>query len=565
MRTGLLSLLAALAIVTISTPVSAFAASRAATVVLVWSVADPPSTFADVRKLDVALRAPFEIGGVLRALNDNPGARFAIEAAPGYLTALHAASTNPLEAATQATGSLGDERSHDVIALLAQLPPMDAAAAASPGGKALALLSTRARDEIGGASSNRLQHSDLQRAIALQAAARLAPTGSAAARALLAAPPAQADELVADANALLASSVQAIAARFASAARAGAIEIVATPDGDPVLPLLIDSGGKSASDPTAIPLDASADAAAMISDALGTAASLNGDGHAGLASPYGAYDDAAAEAIETGGARYAIFSDRIVRASQAGGSVEALAAALAAPYQMYDLQTSRTVHMPVFFWDEASSSALETIAPTAPAGAFAARLVSLAQTAAAASPNSHAMVAVRVRMDRQWSQRDDAISVIGDVARALNESGASATPSGYAAMHPKAPPAYGFPPGSSLGSLDAFDGSSNQQAMWSALAAARFAASGGGPVTNTAAKSLLLRAEAGMWYRVPDLPLSPDAIRAQLDQFRALLADVYKACGKSAPVTIAPQRTPPPSSPPATPAPKPSPSYPQAL
>ena len=557
MRIGFLSLLAALAAATLA-PAAPARAARA-TVVLVWSVSDPMSSFADVRRMDVALRAPFEIGALVSALRDHAGARFAIEAAPDYIAALRAAAVDPLGAAAQTPDSQNDGHTRDVLTILAHVPVMDAATAASDGGLALAAYAARARCDLSGGVNCRMRPSEIQRAAALHAAASLALMGSAAARALLRAPPAGADALSTAAGALLAQAARESAARLAAALKSGALEAVATPDGDPVLPLLIDSGGKSASDPTAIPLDASADAVMLIANALSTAATLNKDARAGLSSPFGAYDDAAAQAIGAAGARFAIFSSRVVRASQAGGSVAALAAANAAPYQLYDLQTSKSAHTPVLFWDDASSQALESIAPSSPPEAFANRLSALAQNAAVAAPGVPAMIALRVRMDGQWAQRADAPAVISDVARTLGARDASATPSEYVDAHQKAVPVYGFPSGSSLGTLDAFDGTPNQQALWSALAAARFAASGGGTVTNAAARSLILRAEAGMWYRVPRLPLPPDEIRSELDSFRSLLAGVYKAVGKTPPATIAPQRTPAPSPAPASSVPRSSP------
>jgi hypothetical protein len=553
LRIGFFSLLTALAL-------AAPAQAARATVVLVWSVADPMSSYTDVRRMDVALRAPFEIGALVNALRNHPGARFAIELAPGYENALRAAAIDPLGAADQAPDALRDEHTRDVLEILAHVPTMDAATASSNGGLALIAYAVRARCNLSGTANCTMRRSEIQRAAALHAAASLAMTGSAAARALLDAPPSGGDALSAAAGSLLAETIRDLAAQLEVALTTGALEVVATPDGDPILPLLIDSGGKSASDPTAIPLDASADATMLISDALSTAAALNQGARAGLASPFGAYDDAAAQAIAAAGARFAIFSDRVVRASQAGGSIAALGAELAAPYQLYDLQTSKTAHMPVLFVDEASSSALESIAASSPPQAFSNRLLSLAQYAADASPGTKAMIVLRVRMNQSWAQRADAPAVVSEVARALGARDASATPSEYVDAHQKASPVYGFPAGSSLGSLDAFDGTPNQQALWSALAAARFAASGGGALQNATARALILRAEAGMWYRAPDLPLPPQTVKSQIDRFRSLLADVYKACGKSPPPTIAPQRTPAPSPAPASSAPKPSPA-----
>src|SRR5580704_495076 len=107
-----------------SAPASALspAQSVCATIIMVWAPADPRSTLADVRCMDVALRAPFEIGAPARALRAHPAARFAIAISPSYANAIDCAGADPVGAASQATGLRTDPRTRDVLRLLATLP-----------------------------------------------------------------------------------------------------------------------------------------------------------------------------------------------------------------------------------------------------------------------------------------------------------------------------------------------------------------------------------------------------------------------------------------------------------
>src|SRR4029077_21231834 len=82
------------------TMVAAAGAPAHATVVVVWELDDPRSSSADVRCMDVALRAPLEVHSTAAALLAHPGARFAIAASPEYANALACAvNGHPLDAA----------------------------------------------------------------------------------------------------------------------------------------------------------------------------------------------------------------------------------------------------------------------------------------------------------------------------------------------------------------------------------------------------------------------------------------------------------------------------------
>lgn len=550
--------------------IAASAASPArATVIMLGSAADPQSSLADVRCLDVALRAPFEIGAPARALRAHADARFAIALAPAYANAFACAASDPLGAASRATGARSDPRTRDVLTLLASMPPLTTAAAAMPGARELASLTSASQRWLTAAAGG-FNPDDIRRAAALDAAVRSANAGSGAARALLAHPPAMTSALFnAAQDALRGEVVTALGAGRAAAAR-GSLEFVATPDGAPVLPLLVDSGGKTISDASALPLNAAADAGVFVDEAIAGIQPLDGGRGAGVLAPFGAYDDASAQLIAARGARYAVFSDRVLQTSQAGGSVAALRAAQASSYMPYALQIGKASALPLLFWADDSSRALDALATSFPPEAFAARVMTDARTAGATSyDGSSRVITLRVQMGGPWAQRADAAAVVDRLAIALARSSA-ATPTSYLAAHHRAmASAYGFAPGCTLGALDAFTASPNQAAMWTALAQARVSAGGDDALKKATIREPLLRAESGSWYLVPQLPLGSDQIKSEIDAFRFQLSAVYAAAGKPVPARIAPMRTSTPAPAVATPTPaatKPARRiYPQAL
>jgi hypothetical protein len=567
-------LLSALACVVAISSAPAAAVSPAspthATIIMLWTTADPRSLSADVRCLDVALRAPFEIGAPARALRAHPAARFAVALSPAYAHAIECAGADPLGAASRATGMRADTRTRDVLRLLATMPPLAATETATPGARELATLTATVQRWLANPAQDRISTDDVRRAAALNAIARSANAGSAAAHALLEQPPPTA-ALVRAADDVVRSAMDATASATRDAVSRGALEFVATPDGDPVLPLLVDSGGKTLADPSVLPLNAAADATAMVDDAIAGIAPLDDARAPGLLAPYGAYDDASAQLAAARGARFAIYSDRVLQTSQAGGSVAALRAAQASSYLFYGLAIGKTTTLPLLFWADDASRALDGLATSLPPQAFAARVTSDAAGAGATSTDgSPRVLTLRVQMGAQWAARPDAEVVVERVASALARWGATATPSGYLGVHRRMTSTYGFAAGSTLGSLDAFTALPNQAAMWAALAQARDAAGGDAALKMAAIREPLLAAESGDWYLAPLLPLAQDLVNEHIDEFRADLRAVYAGANKPAPVVIAPMRmsTPPPvrASPnPASPAPAAPGGYPQAL
>lgn len=541
-----------------------------ATIIMLWATADPQSALADVQCLDVSLRAPFEIGAPARALRAHPGARFAVALSPSYARAIACAGDDPLGAASHATGTHSDERTRDVLRLLATMPPLASTVAAMPGARELATLTATAQHWLASPAQGGISTDVVRRATALNAIARSANAGSDTARSLLERPPATA-ALLRAADGVIRGALDAAAGAARDAVSRGALEFVATPDGDPILPLLVDSGGKTLADASVLPLNAAADATALIDDAIAGVAPLDGSRTPGILAPFGAYDDASAQLTAARGARFAIYSDRVLQTSQAGGSVAALHAAQASTYLTYGLATGKTTTLPLLFWGDDASRALDALATSLPPQAFAALMASDAVAAGATSSDgSPRVLTLRVQMGAQWSQRPDAETVVERVAIALARWGATATPSGYIATHRKLTSVYGFAAGSTLGSLDAFTARPNQTAMWAALAQARDAAGGDAALKTAAIRQPLLRAESGEWFLAPVLPLAQEQVTSLVDEFRAELRAVYAAANKPAPAVIAPMRmsTPPPvrASPnPASPAPAATGSYPQAL
>ena len=244
----LVSALLSAGIAIASITAAAQAAPVRATVVMLWAATDPTSPFADVRCLDVSLRAPLEIGAPAKALRAHPGARFAIAVSPAYVGAFACASADPLSAASRATGERAAVRTRDVLRVLASMPPLTASLAATRGGRELVTLTVAAQHWLAGATASPFSPEDLRRLTALNAAARSAAAGSVIGRTLSAAAVVDGrHHRAARTNCCVAKQTtlrrcpQAVARALESSRRrtgAGAA-------------LLVDSGGKTMSDPSA--------------------------------------------------------------------------------------------------------------------------------------------------------------------------------------------------------------------------------------------------------------------------------------------------------------------------
>jgi len=517
---------------------------------LVFHIKPPTSTDQSLAAADVALRAPEELGEPLRAMRGHPAARLSFAVVPAYLSALDRAANADFALTTAASGaaSATGPQSAALLAIMARHRPLDAALSRSRAGARYLTLATAAANELNGDRSVPFTSGDLADFAGADAQVVLAASGVA--------PMSNAAQTSAVSVAALARADKAIEDELKADVRAGTVELIAAPDGEPVLPLLIDSGGKSTADPNIVSVGARADAQWLTTDAVRAVAGF-APSHAsvGVYSPFGAYDDATGVVIQASGAAYAMFSDRVVRGAGSEGSQGGIDAARAAALHAYALTVAKGVTMPILFWNQAESDDLQTTSGSDTA--MAQRLSILAHAAAGRARSTSmpsSVFVLRVESQGPWSQRPDARAVIGRVVAeiASGRNGAATTPGSYVRAHPPVAAAYGYPPAAQSGSFAFWMGSPNQASLWNALVQARKAAGGDAALARPQVRALLIAAEAGDWYSVLQIPLPGGAMAGRIDAFRSLIASVYRAAGASPPTDIAPLKM-------ALPSPLPSP------
>lgn len=528
------ALTAAVAIIAAAKPATAAGSSSSApSLAVVFHVAPPASDDAALAAADVALRAPEEIGEPIRALRGRPHGHLTFAIDPAYLAALDRASNGDTAlASSSGAPALSRQQSIELLAILARHRPLDAGVARSPAGAQYLTLATAAANAARGDRSLAFSASDLANFAASDATVVLSETGtpkpesfsppSSVIRALAAADKTVADELRADVH-------------------SGAVELVATPDDEPVLPLIIDAGGKSATDARIINLAAGTDAGKVTTAALRASAAFAHPPSrlgVGFYSPFGAYDDATGPIIKNAGAAYALFSDRVVRGSGTG-SQSGVDEAAASSLHAYSLTVDRDVTLPVLFWSEDGSAAVQTAIGAT--GAMAQQLLAVADQAAQRAHGASAILVVRVDAEGPWSQRSDARAVIerfvGTIAG--GSAGASTTPAQFLRAHPAKASAYGYPAAAESGSLGLWMGSVDQASLWRALAAARTAAGGDAAIDKPKVRPLLVAAESGVWFESLGDPMG-SVLSSRLADFRALIAAIYRAVDAKVPDKIAP-------------------------
>lgn len=528
------ALTAAVAIIAAARPATAASSSSAPpSLAVVFHVAPPASDDAALAAADVALRAPEEIGEPIRALRGRPHAHLTFAIDPAYLAALDRASKGDTALASLSGASaLSRQQSIELLTILARHRPLDAGAARSRAGAQYLTLATAAANAARGDRSLAFSAADLTTFAANDATVVLSETGmpkpesfsppSSAIRALSAADRTVADELRAD-------------------VRSGAVELVAIPDDEPVLPLIIDAGGKSATDARIVNLAAGTDAGKVTTASLRASAAFvhppSGLG-VGFYSPFGAYDDATGPIIKNAGAAYALFSDRVVRGSGTG-SQSGVDEAAASSLHAYSLTVDRNVTLPVLFWSEDGSAAVQTAIGAT--GAMSQQLLAVADQAAQRMRGGSSILVLRIDAEGPWSQRSDARTVIerfvGTIAG--GSAGASTTLAQFLRAHPAAASAYGYPAAAESGSLGLWMGSVDQASLWRALAAARTAAGGDSAIDKPKVRPLLVAAESGVWFESLGDPMG-SILSSRLTDFRALIAGIYKAVDAKVPDKIAP-------------------------
>lgn len=506
-------------------------------VAVVWHVASSAYVDSSVQAAEFALTAPALLGAPLRALRAHSGARFAIAIDPDRLAALERAAAGESALADVMNGRFGaeDPRSADMLRLLGRPPPSLARLANTWGGRRFDALAAAVGNKA--ARFSRHDIADFAGTAAwlwIAAASPSARTASALNKAQVHAGTALTE--LARADAIVLSQLKEEVAR-------GALELVAVPANEPVLPLLVDSAGKSALDPNVVEVRAAADAGALVDEAI-AAVKKFAPGHAvGLYSPFGAYDDATAELLQRRHVGYALFTDRVVRNGGAGASADSIAAADAAAFQAYSLRVSKSGALAALFWDQEDSVALSTTLPAWPARAMADHIRAAASIALANSaniPGAHILV-LSIDSDGAWARRADYADAVNGIAATLAAAPniAAVTPSEFLRAHADAAAAYGFGASSSAGSFALWMGSTAQASLWSALVAARAAAGGDAALDRPAVRDPLLKAEGARWFEAPQLPQTAADTKRKLAEYRLLLAAVYRGAGKAVPGNLA--------------------------
>jgi len=514
------------------------AASPRAAALLVWHLSPPLSATSLGQATEVSTDAPATLGFLCAALGRHPRTKVNVVADRSFLEALQRAGAgDALLDRIAARNALESAELSDLIDMLARTQPVSALVAGLPAGRRYAALMAGARLELQGDRSIRFSQRDFADAAGLAAFFRLVESGD-----LTAASPLmrKATLTAVDLRMVALAAARADARvynRLRRLARMRAVEIVASPTWEPVLPLLIDAAGKSDIEPNAVHISAEADAARLVGDGIAQAAQLNGSSGAGVYSPYGAYDDATAASLREQHAAYALFSDRVLEASEAGGSAEAAKASALGRYRAYAVQTGKITKLGAFFWDERASVQLNSLPGSLPPSALGARVAALARSAAAAGQAVGHPNVIIVRMDAlgPWERRDDAASVIDGLISALGEGSVApaTTFSGYLTRYGTSETAYGFPPASGLGSFDLWMGSAAQAALWSALQRARASAGGNAAMQRGGTTGPLAQAEAARWFSAPVLAQGRQASARATGRFRALLGQVYRSAGRA--------------------------------
>lgn len=523
----------------------AAAPNRSASAVIIWRIPAPLASDAGVQAVEAGVVAINFLTPQLAALSRHPGAKITLALDPIFLAALEraAAGTSALNALAAGEVGADEARASELLDVVSGdvVPSSDVAGTVV--GRRFSSDAAAARLALMGDTAARFsQRDDVDFAAA---AVLLSLTSSGYLHD-------QAAQLRKDA--LTNHDLQVLASDFARASRdvldktkkaasGGAIELVALPAYEPIIPLIINAGGRTHRAPNTVSLNARADVAYAVDEGMRAIRALDPThGEPGVLSPSGAYDDEAAVLLQEHHAAYGIFSERVVKANS-GASAQSVSDVHSAAYRAYLLETSKTAKLPVFFCSDSTSTSLDAQPPSAPPTAIADRLADAVAAALASGPKESSTIVVFC-LDGTGAvlRRPDRAQVLDDLTATLagGRSIFAATPKDILRRHPPTVETYGYEPGSDVGGFDLWMGSANQLSLWTALADARKAAGGDSALENVAAREALLRAESGIWYLSLALPQPRYLTDRSLTRFRALIADIYHAADRPVPASIAP-------------------------
>lgn len=546
----------AIAAILLSSVCTAAAPPRHASVILIWRLPAPQAQRADVQAVEAGLVAVNFLAPQLSALAKHPGAKVTLALDPAFVDALDRAATGHDAIASLASGGLGaaDPRASELLAILSTTV---VPAANLQGTRAVTRFVSDAeasRLALMGDSAARFSRADDVDYAASALLLSLASDGYAHSQdALLSKDVLTVHDLVMLAGEF-ALACNDVLARLKKATASGAVELAVLPAYEPIVPLIVDAAGRNERVPFTVALNASADAAAAVDEGMRAVRSLDpSHGAPGIVSPSGAYDDETATLFQSHNATYGVFSERVVK-TNVGAAAASVADARSAAFRAYLMETSKTTTLPIFFCSDSASTSIDAQPLASPASAMADRLQSVVKAALEASPNESASVVVLcLSATGSILHRADRAAALDFIAAALSGSSSKAqTPRQFLSAHPPTADTYGYEAASDVGGFDMWMGSQNQVSLWNALGDARKEAGGDAGLSNPVVRDTLLRAESGRWFVVLMLPQPRYLTEATLAEFRALVAQIYRASNKRVPANIAPVKfnvPAPPSSP----------------
>ncbi len=523
----------------------AAAPSRTASVITIWRIPAPQAADPSVQALEAGVVAVNFLSPQFAALGRHSGAKTTFALDPVFVASLERQAAGQSVLTGIVAGQIGadEARTTQMLDVLsADVVPSTEVASSVVGKRFISDASAARLVLMGDRAAHFSQSDDVDFAAAALLVA-LASNGYAGAQASML-----------KKTQLTPSDLQALATAFARACRdllsktkkaaaTGSIEIAALPAYEPIMPLIINAGGRTQQVPYTVNIGGGADVAAAVDDGMRMARSLApGQGAPGVLSPSGAYNDETASLLQDQHAAYAVFSERVVKAN-AGASAASVSDVHSAAFRAYLLETSKTSKLPVFFCSDTTSNALDSQPPSAPATAIADRLEAAVNAALATAPSSEpTLVVVCLNGTGTVLRRPDRALVLEDLTAMLanGRTMRAAAPKDYLRRYPPTSETYGYGPGSDVGGFALWMGSQNQMTMWNALADARKAAGGDAAIANADVRDPLLRAESGFWYLSLMLPQPRYLTDATLSGFRQLIVDIYQGAHKPVPADIAP-------------------------
>jgi len=518
--------------------------ARVTSVAMVWRVPAPQSADPGVQAVEAGITALGELNAQLKAFAAHPGARATLAFDPSYVAALErlASGSSALKDLADAHLGAADPRAAELLDDLSQRVVVDSTRVETSAGKRFTSYATAARLALNGNGAARFSTRDLVDFTGTAIALTLASSGAAPSEQLLL----KKDHL--DARDLRAVSddfsraAQDVLTELKAAVQSGSIELAALPAYEPIVPLIVDAAARTRSEANTVDLSARSDAAAAIEDGARTASALGGGSDPGIVSPHGAYDDETASLMQERHPAYALFSDRVAKATT-GASAEAVSASQAAALHGYLLETSRTSKLPILFCSDTLSATLDVLPATTSPSALGERVRGMASDAlAASSANDPTVLVLCLDLESPLLHRADRGSLLGYLAAVLSSANGieATTPKLFLRRHPPTVETYGFEPGSDAGGFALWMGSANQASLWTALLDARKSAGGDAALTHAAVRDSLLRAESNRWFMALQLPQPRQAVQRTLSQYRSAIAQVYRAANVPVPADIAP-------------------------